>query len=357
MSEKILTIIVPSYNMEAYLDRCLGSLIVPQELLDSLEVIVVNDGSTDRTSEIAHQYASRYPKTFRVIDKPNGHYGSCVNAGLAISTGEYIRVLDADDHYVPDVFSRYLQTIREFVQNDPPDVIINDSCAVDPEGATLYTTTYDLPRDCALSVSDLGDRDFGINVLAFRSLAVKGWGYRQTEGCAYTDTEWFTLPFMRVRSARYLHLCFACALHGRVGQTMEQRTFARGYGTVADVVLRIAERFARGCDGASSESMSYVARRITRLVQNVYITCAIGCNGYRVNCDVGRFDSELRRTTVKIYGQVDGKVKLRFLPFTIDVVPIIRSRGDADALRFKMIRCAYRAIHLGALIKRKLMGH
>ena len=75
MREKILSIIVPSYNMEKYLPKCLGSLVVAPELMERLEVFVVNDGSKDRTSEIAHEFASKWPNTFRVVDKSNGHYG------------------------------------------------------------------------------------------------------------------------------------------------------------------------------------------------------------------------------------------------------------------------------------------
>ena len=68
MSEKILSIIIPSYNMEAYLPKCLKSLIISDErLFDKIDVVVVNDGSTDHTSEIAHGF--EYPGVFRVIDK------------------------------------------------------------------------------------------------------------------------------------------------------------------------------------------------------------------------------------------------------------------------------------------------
>lgn len=70
MSEKILSIIIPSYNMEAYLPKCLKSLIISDErLFDKIDVVVVNDGSTDHTSEIAHGFESEYPGVFRVIDK------------------------------------------------------------------------------------------------------------------------------------------------------------------------------------------------------------------------------------------------------------------------------------------------
>lgn len=72
---KLLTIIIPTYNMQDYLCRCLDSLIVPDDMMKDLEVLVINDGSKDRSSEIAHSYQDRFPVTFRVIDKENGNYG------------------------------------------------------------------------------------------------------------------------------------------------------------------------------------------------------------------------------------------------------------------------------------------
>ena len=91
--DKLLTIVIPAYNMEKYLDRCLSSLIVGDEKMQHLEVLVINDGSKDRTSEIAHTYEDRFPGTIRVVDKENGHYGSCVNRGLEEARGTFIKVL------------------------------------------------------------------------------------------------------------------------------------------------------------------------------------------------------------------------------------------------------------------------
>lgn len=96
---KILTIIIPTYNMEKYLRRCLDSLIIDEEGMKQLEVLVINDGSKDSSSQIAHEYQDKYPDTYRVIDKENGNYGSCINRGLKEATGKYVKVLDADDWY------------------------------------------------------------------------------------------------------------------------------------------------------------------------------------------------------------------------------------------------------------------
>lgn len=89
LTEKTLSIIIPSYNMEAYLPQCLDSLLGPDVPVELLDIIVVNDGSRDRTSEIAHSYANRYPDSIRVIDKANGNYGSCINAALPTARGRW----------------------------------------------------------------------------------------------------------------------------------------------------------------------------------------------------------------------------------------------------------------------------
>ena len=97
-SGKILSIVIPTYNMEKYLPVCLDS--VTDELVsDRLEVIVVNDGSTDGSLDIIRRYEQKRPDLIKVIDKANGHYGSCVNAGLGIATGKYFKILDADDWF------------------------------------------------------------------------------------------------------------------------------------------------------------------------------------------------------------------------------------------------------------------
>lgn len=104
--DKILTIIIPTYNMEKYLRHCLDSLIVPN--MDKVEVLMINDGSKDSSSAIGHEYQNRYPKTFRVIDKENGNYGSCINRGLKEATGKYVKVLDADDSFDQLIFKNTL---------------------------------------------------------------------------------------------------------------------------------------------------------------------------------------------------------------------------------------------------------
>ena len=123
---KVLSLIVPVYNMEKYLRECLDSVILP-ERADSFEVITINDGSTDRSLSILKEYESNYPEIFKVIDKENGGYGSCFNAGKEVACGKYLKMLDSDDFFNLSVFSDYL----DILASCDYDVIVNDCIKYD----------------------------------------------------------------------------------------------------------------------------------------------------------------------------------------------------------------------------------
>lgn len=110
---KLLTIVVPVYNVEKYINKCLDSLIVPDKYMDSIEVIVVNDGTPDNSSFLAKQYEEKYPNTFHVIDKENGGHGSAFNVGLQEATGKYLRFLDSDDWFDTNNFVKLLDILND----------------------------------------------------------------------------------------------------------------------------------------------------------------------------------------------------------------------------------------------------
>ena len=113
MKQKNLTVIVPVYKVEPYINKCLDSLLVPEEIRKDLEVIIINDGTPDRSAEMARAYERNYPATFRVIDKSNGGHGSAWNLGLKEANGKYIRFLDSDDWVDTAEFTRLLSRLKE----------------------------------------------------------------------------------------------------------------------------------------------------------------------------------------------------------------------------------------------------
>ncbi len=99
-----VSIIVPVYNTERYLEKCLDSLVY--QTLENIEVIAVNDGSTDGSGAILEEYHNRFPEKIRVIHKANGGQASARNLALTVCKGEYIGFLDSDDFVRKEMFER-----------------------------------------------------------------------------------------------------------------------------------------------------------------------------------------------------------------------------------------------------------
>lgn len=110
MSEKLLSVIIPVYNVEAYLERCVTSII--SQDYTNLEIILVDDGSPDKSGQMCDQYAEKDLR-IRVIHKTNGGLSSARNAGLAVAKGDYISFVDSDDSIMPNMYSTMVRIIEE----------------------------------------------------------------------------------------------------------------------------------------------------------------------------------------------------------------------------------------------------
>lgn len=240
---KILSIIIPTYNMERYMRKCLDSLILSsEEQMNQLEVLVINDGSKDASSEIAHEYQNKYPQTFRVIDKNNGNYGSCVNRGLKEASGKYIKVLDADDWFDTSALAQLLPQLVSL----NCDLVITDYRTVNPDGNTIKQYNYIRRMAPGKVINDFPEfihqQPFFItmHVVIYRREVFMHLDYHQSEGVSYTDQEWICSPMTRVRTACYINVNVYQYLLGREGQTMDSSVFSRHLPDLMTVVLWMA---------------------------------------------------------------------------------------------------------------------
>ena len=108
---KLLSVAVPCYNSEGYMENCIKSLLVGG---DEVEILIVDDGSTDRTPEIADRLEKEHPGMIRAIHQPNKGHGGAVNTGIANATGLYFKVVDSDDKVRASAFKSILDTLRRF---------------------------------------------------------------------------------------------------------------------------------------------------------------------------------------------------------------------------------------------------
>ncbi len=238
---KILTVIIPTYNMEKYLRKCLDSLIVSRGCMEMLEVLVVNDGSKDSSSSIGHEYERNYPDTFRVIDKENGNYGSCINRGLKEAKGKYIKVLDADDYVKANNFNEFIN----FLKVTDADLVVSDFDCVDSKGRIETKWTFSFPKYERSQFLDFANsfdfKDMSMHAIAYNRFIFQNINYKQTEGISFTDQEWMFYPMIKVETFCYFPKSVYQYLIGREGQTVADKNMPRVFDQHRKILLRALE--------------------------------------------------------------------------------------------------------------------
>ncbi len=244
---KLLSVIVPAYNMEAYLEQCVESILRTPRLAP-IEIVVVNDGSKDRTLRIAQQYADRYADVVRVIDKENGNYGSTINAALKVVRGEYVKILDADDRFESSrvaEFVAFLQSVKGV------DMVVTPFVEVDKRsehrveyniyGRKVYE--YGKVYDAEQVFTDGAIRFFMMHGVCYRTELLRKMNYRQSEGISYTDQEWVFFPLFHVRTMAFADIPLYRYNLAREGQTMDEQVQMRSLSQLVALTEGMAQYF------------------------------------------------------------------------------------------------------------------
>ncbi len=269
---KLLTIVIPTYNMQDYLHRCLDSLGLKDEaLMDQLEVLVINDGSKDDSSAIAHEYKSKYPNSFRVIDKENGNYGSCVNRGLKEAAGKYIKVLDADDWFDTEAFAKYLNALNEIAA----DMVLTPFVShYEPSGEEQLSTQPCLQEGKIFNFNSFPqDKIFrySMHMVTYRTEMLREMNYHQTEGISYTDTEWTHIPQYAINTFTWINTPIYQYCIGRAGQTMDASVLARNiwkYEVICRSLIENAKKYLHKEQYPLAEEFNL--QQIEFLATNIY---------------------------------------------------------------------------------------
>ena len=213
-SSKTLTFVVPAYNMETYLERCVESLLSATDNSD-IEVLIVDDGSSDSTPELADMYERRWPGNVRAIHQVNKGHGGAVNTGIANATGMYVKVVDADDWVDMPSIDTLMGTLRvQRVATDPVDMIVTNYVYDKVGKRVKYTVNFRhaMATNTVLGWDDLGC--FGVaeyilmHALIYRTQVVRDSGMQLPEHTFYVDFIYAYQPFPWVKSMLYMDIPF-----------------------------------------------------------------------------------------------------------------------------------------------------
>lgn len=220
---KLLTIVVPIYKVEPYINKCLDSLVLEDtSMMDRLEVLLVNDGTPDNSAEISREYVKRFPGTFRQIDKENGGHGSAWNVGLKEATGKYLRFLDSDD------WLSNLSIFLEKLNSCDADVIITRLNRYYANQAISSETQCPRTIDRVMPISCIGPEEFSeYDVVSnfwfstYKTSILKPLYPLFLEGISYDDSILFIVPLLFAQNYIAYDLVLYNYLLERQGQSME----------------------------------------------------------------------------------------------------------------------------------------
>lgn len=265
---KILSIAVPSYNVEKYLNKALDSY-ADTRLENDLEVLIVNDGSTDGTVEIAEEYVKRFPKLFKLINKENGGHGSAVNAGINNATGKYFRIIDGDDW----VNTENLIKLLEVMKKVDSDIVVDEKREV--HMVTGNTQFFPMPK----TAEELKEYSFEsvcmqeeitpyimMHTISVKTEVLKENNIQLLKHVFYVDYEYIVKATCSCKTIVFVNLEIYQYLVGNVNQSVSSQNYVKRYNHHDKVVKEIM-RFAKEKE-YTGVLKSYVDKKIVLVINN-----------------------------------------------------------------------------------------
>lgn len=304
--KKVLSIVIPAYNVERYLERCLQSFEVA-EILEKIEVLIVNDGSKDATEAIARRYCEKYPETYFLYNKENGGHGSGINYGIKYATGTYFKVVDGDDWLNTKELPQFIRVLE---QADTDIVAADFLCIEDgTERVTgkKYCTSEAGQYGKTVSMTRGEVRDvIKMHALTIKTELLQKHDIVIDEHCYYVDCEYITYPIPYVESVYFYHKFIYMYRLGRNGQSMNIASMQKNRAQHMAVLKSLLSFYEKTPD-VSENSRHYIERCIAQVVENqfqIYISMGLQKGIYR---ELKKWDRELRKNYPDIAGAVQKK--------------------------------------------------
>lgn len=268
IGSKILTIVVPSYNTEKYMDECLPSFL-DERILDDLEVLLINDGSKDRTEEVAKKYQEQYPNTIRLINKENGGHGSVINRGIKEARGRYFKVIDGDDWVITENLVKLVQELK----------LINVDLVLNPYQIYHIVRkkyhTINLSVDCIGQVKSFDEiaNKLGrmqLHMITYNTELIRQSGVRVRENCYYEDAEYglFYIPYIQdvaiLEDAVYVYRI------GSSEQSVNVKNLIRNENMALLIRDDIISFYQRLPNEITEEKRKYIIRYIKSVINSNY---------------------------------------------------------------------------------------
>lgn len=219
--KKVISFIVPCYNSEEYMERCVNSLLIGGE---SVEIILVNDGSSDGTAAIINYYVNRFPTIVKGMHQENRGHGGAINTGLNLATGEYVKIVDSDDWVDVGAYQQILDFLHGSIR---PDMVISNYVydKVGKKIKKIMSYRQVLPKEQMFSWEDVYLRVgkyLLMHSVMFRRDVLVECALSLPNHCFYVDNLYVFQPLPCVQTMYYLDCPFYHYYIGREDQSVNE---------------------------------------------------------------------------------------------------------------------------------------
>lgn len=228
---KLLSIAIPCYNSQDYMEHCIDTLLAGGE---DVEIIIVDDGSKDRTAEIADSYVEKYPTIIKAIHQENGGHGEAVNTGIRNATGLYFKVVDSDDWVDQEAYEKILKTLRELSGGSETLDMLISNFVYEKEGAKhkkVMKYTGILPENQMFGWDDAKRFRKGKYILMhsviYRTQLLRQCGLELPKHTFYVDNIFVYVPLPYVKNMYYLDVDFYRYFIGREDQSVNEKVMIK----------------------------------------------------------------------------------------------------------------------------------
>ncbi|MCI6017960.1 MAG: glycosyltransferase family 2 protein [Clostridiales bacterium] len=224
---KIISFAVPCYNSEAYMRHCIESLLPAGE---EAEIIIVDDGSSDGTADIADEYAAKYPSIVKAVHQPNGGHGAAVNTGIENAKGMYYKVVDSDDWLDEESLHKVMNELRSIIsRRKRVDLFICNYVYEHVLDHKSHVVKYDnaLPENEIFGWSEIRrfrpDQNLLMHSVIYRTKILRACGLKLPEHTFYVDNLFVYVPLPYVKTLYYMNVDLYRYYIGREDQSVNQQ--------------------------------------------------------------------------------------------------------------------------------------
>lgn len=315
--DKVLSVVIPSYNVERFLEQTLDSFL-DDRILDDIEVLIVDDGSTDNTAELGKRYEEKYPQTFRVISKENGGHGSTINRGIEECKGAYFKVVDGDDWVNTSDFVLLIEKLKtchaEYVVTNYYEV---DDNTGEKTPRTFPALSMDKCNGEYWTFTEIVDKvQIPMHSLAIRSDILKEHNIRLDEHCFYVDVEYILYPVPYVERVAYFDLYIYMYRLAQATQSVSMLGYQKHIQNHTDVIFHLIDFVTayEKKEDKTAEKVNYISKRIAEMIgEQITIYMSYPVDNEEIKHKFQEFDARIRSKSEEIYrlaGEESGTLRL-----------------------------------------------